>query len=76
MQVNTVSAGPYTITVAGKQRPFSNDFTVVSAHVTKYNGQDEIAARVLCTASSKEPGREYFVQYSTAGVLQECSTLN
>jgi len=76
MQKNTVSAGSYNFVVKGKQRPFSNNFVVQSAKIVKYNGQDEIACVVLCTNDSKEPGRVYFVQYSTKGRLQECNTLN
>lgn len=74
--VNTVSAGPYNFVVKGKQRPYSNNFIVQSAKVVKYNGQDEVSCVVLCTADSLEPGRLYAVQYSTAGRLQECCTLN
>lgn len=74
--VNTVSAGPYNFVVKGKQRPYSNDFVVQSAEVVKYNGEDEVACVVQCTADSSEPGRLYAVQYSTAGCLQECCTLN
>ena len=73
---NTVSAGPYSFVVKGKNKPFSNNFVVQSAKVVQYNGQDEIACFVLCTANSKEPGRIYFAQYSTAGKLQECYTVN
>ena len=73
---NTVSAGSYNFVVKGKQRPFSNDFVVQSAKVVQYNGKDEVACFVLCTANSKEPGRIYFAQYSTKGVLQECYTVN
>jgi len=76
MQKNKVSAGSYNLVVKGKQRPFSNNFVVQSAKIVKYNGQDEIACVVLCTNDSKEPGRVYFVQYSTKGRLQECNTLN
>ena len=73
---NTVVAGSYNFVVKGKQRPFSNDFVVQQAKVVQYNGQDEVACFVLCTANSKEPGRIYFVQYSTKGVIQECYTVN
>lgn len=76
MQVNTVQAGQYNFTVTGKNRPFSNNFIVQSAKVVQYAGQDEVACFVICTANSKEAGRVYFVQYSTAGVLQECYTVN
>ena len=76
MQKNTVSAGSYNLVVKGKQRPLSNNFVVQSAKIVQYNGQDEIACVVLCTNDSKEPGRVYFVQYSTKGRLQECNTLN
>ena len=74
--INTVTAGEYNFVVKGEDRPFSNDFVVQQANITKYNGQDEIACVVLCTDTSKEPGRVYFVQYSTKGRLQECNTLN
>lgn len=76
MQVNTVTAGEYNFVVTGSNKPFSNDFVVKSAKVVKYKGQDEIACVVLCTDTSKEPGREYFVQYSKDGMLYECNTLN
>jgi hypothetical protein len=74
--INTVTAGEYNFVVKGEHRPFSNDFVVQSAKVVQYAGQDEIACVVLCTDTSKEPGRVYFVQYSTKGRLQECNTLN
>lgn len=74
--VNTVSAGPYNFVVKGQNRPYSNNFVVQSAKVVQYNGQDEVACVVLCTANSNEPGRIYFAQYSTQGRLQECNTLN
>jgi hypothetical protein len=73
---NTVSAGAYNFVVQNKQRPFGNNFVVQSAKVVQYNGQDEIACFVLCTANSKEPGRIYFAQYTTAGELMECYTVN
>ena len=73
---NTVTAGSYNFVVTGKNKPFSNNFVVQSAKVVQYNGKDEVACFVLCTANSKEPGRVYFVQYSTKGVLQECYTVN
>ena len=73
---NTITAGNYTIKAAKKHRPFGNSFTVLNAAVVQYEGQDEIAAHVLCTNSSKEPGRKYFVQYNTAGELMECNTTN
>lgn len=76
MQVNTVTAGNYNFVVKGGDRPFSNNFVQQSAEVVQYAGQDEVAAVVLCTSNSKEPGRKYFVQYSTQGRLQECNTLN
>jgi hypothetical protein len=74
--VNTVTAGNYNFVVTNDNRPFSNNFVVQSAKVVQYKGQDEIACVVLCTADSKEPGREYFVQYSTQGYMQACNTLN
>ena len=73
---NTVTAGQYNFVVTGKNRPFSNNFIVQSAKVVKYEGQDEIACVVLCTNDSNEPGRKYFAQYSTTGVLMGCNTLN
>lgn len=73
---NTVSAGQYNFVVTGKNRPFSNDFVVQSAKVVQYEGQDEVACVVLCTNTSKEPGRIYFAQYSTKGELMGCNTLN
>lgn len=73
---NTVQAEQYNFVVKGKDRPYSNNFVVQSAKVVKYNGQDEVACFVLCTANSKEPGRVYFAQYSTKGKLQECYTVN
>ena len=73
---NTVTAGAYNFVVKGKNKPFSNNFVVQSAKVVQYNGVDEVACVVLCTADSKEPGRLYFAQYSTDGKLQECNTLN
>ena len=74
--VNTVTASNYNFVVTNDNRPFSNNFVVQTANVVQYEGQDEIACVVLCTADSKEPGRLYFVQYSTQGQLQECNTLN
>lgn len=77
MQVNTVTAGPYSFTVTKKaNKPFSNDFTVIKAQVVQYDGKDEVACVVRCTATSREAGRLYSVQYSTAGELMECNTLN
>lgn len=76
MQVNTVTAGEYNFVVKGENRPFSNNFVVQRAEVVQYEGQDEVACVVLCTADSNEPGRKYFAQYSTKGRLQECNTLN
>lgn len=76
MQTNVVSAGAYNFTVTGKNRPFSNDFTVQSAKVVQYEGEDEVACFVNCTADSNEPGRVYFAQYSTAGELMDCYTVN
>ena len=76
MQVNTVTAGNYNFVVKGENRPFSNNFVQQSAEVVQYAGQDEVACVVLCTGNSREPGRKYFVQYSTQGRLQECNTLN
>lgn len=73
---NTITAGDYTIKAAKKQRPFGNSFTMLNARVVQYNGQDEIAAHVLCTDDSIEPGRRYFVQYNTKGELMECNTIN
>ena len=73
---NTVAAGAYTFKVKGDNKPFGNNFVVQTAKVVQYEGQDEVACVVLCTADSKEPGRKYFVQYSTDGQLQECNTLN
>ncbi len=66
MQVNTVTAGQYNFVVKGENRPFSNNFVVQNAKV----------GVVLCTNNSREPGRKYFVQYSTQGRLQVCNTLN
>jgi len=74
--VNTVVAGSYNFVVTGSNKPFSNDFVVQTAKVVHYNEQDEVACFVLCTANSKEPGRVYFAQFSTKGVLQECYTVN
>lgn len=70
--LNTVkNAEGFTITVAKKQRPFSNDFTQIK--VLESEEPDEVQAYVKCTANSKEPGRVYFVAYSkTTGALIEC----
>lgn len=76
MQVNTVKVGQYNFVVTGKNRPFSNNFVVQSAEIVQYDGQDEVACVVKCTADSNEPGRKYFAQYSTKGELMECNTLN
>jgi hypothetical protein len=73
---NTVSAGPYNFVVTGKNKPYGNNFVLQSAKVVQYNGRDEVACFVLCTANSMEPGRIYFAQYSTKGSLQECYTVN
>jgi hypothetical protein len=73
---NTVTVGSYNFVVTGKNKPFSNDFIQQSAKVVQYDGVNELACVVLCTENSKEPGRRYFVQYNTKGVLMECRTLN
>jgi hypothetical protein len=73
---NTIKVYPYNLVINDKNKPFSNNFVVESAKIVKYYGQDEIACHVRCTSNSSEPGRLYFVQYSTNGVLQECHTLN
>jgi hypothetical protein len=74
--INTVSVGEYNFVVKGSNRPFSNNFVVQYAEIVQYKGKDEVACVVLCTEDSKEPGRKYFVQYSTKGRLQECNTYN
>jgi hypothetical protein len=73
---NTIKVYPYNLVIKGKNKPYSNNFVVESAKVVQYNNKDEIACFVRCTATSKEPGRIYFAQYSTKGVLQECYTVN
>lgn len=69
---NVISAGQYQLSISGSNRPFSNNFTQLSAEIVQYEGQDEIRAEVKCTNSSKEPGRIYVCNYSLDGVLQEC----
>jgi hypothetical protein len=75
MQANTVSAGSYNFTVTNKNRPFGNDFVVLTALVSTMQA-NEIECIVKCTAQSKEPGRTYYCIYSTKGMLIACSTLN
>lgn len=70
--INAVAdGGGFIITVAKKQRPFSNDFVQIKVLESEEPG--EVQAYVKCTDSSKEPGRVYFVAYSKAtGELIEC----
>jgi hypothetical protein len=66
--VNTVQ----NMLITRKNRPFGNEF--IAQHVEEVDG--EIRAEVLCTASSKEPGRIYAVAYNKKGVMLYCYTLN
>lgn len=70
---NTVTAAQYNFVVKGKQRPFSNNFTTLSAAVKQYNGTDEVHAIVKCTLDSKEPGMQYFCIFTTDGKLIACN---
>lgn len=66
-----------TFTVTKKaNKPFSNNFTQVSARIVQYEGQDEVLAQVLCTNNSREPGRTYAVVYSLQGEMMGCNTTN
>ena len=74
-QLNTVSDGVTTLTISKKQRPYGNAFTQYKQ--IEQREPDEVQAYVLCTSTSSEPGRIYFVAYSKAtGTLIECYTVN
>jgi hypothetical protein len=75
MQANTVTAGSYNFTVTNKNKPFGNNFVVLTALVSTMQA-NEIECIVKCTAQSKEPGRTYYCIYTTKGTLITCSTLN
>ena len=57
-------------------KPFSNDFTQLTAKIVQYEGVDEVLAHVQCTAKSREPGRTYAVCYSLQGAMMACITTN
>ena len=64
------------IVVNAKEGPFGNKFVIQQAKIVKYEGVDELAAKVLCTADSIEPGRIYIVNWSLDGEMLACNTLN
>jgi hypothetical protein len=70
---NTVAAGQYTVTVAKKELPFGNNFTVNTAAVKQYKGKDELHCVVTCTPNSREPYMQYFCIYSVKGKLIACN---
>jgi hypothetical protein len=69
---NTILTPTYYI--HAKRRPYGNNFT--QKQYVKPVGKDAHAVIVLCTANSKEPGREYYCVYTNKGALKECCTLN
>jgi hypothetical protein len=79
MQVNTVAAGPYNFVVKGKQRPFSNNFTVdkivkvVQKYKIAFPQCDEVHCYVTCTADSKEPFMQYYCVFTGTGKLIACN---
>ena len=72
---NTVVADGVQIVVQKQHLPFGNTFVQHSTFAQEE--PNEVQAYVKCTATSKEPGRIYFVAYSKAtGELIECYTVN
>lgn len=76
--VNTITYNNVNISVAKKQRPFSNNFVLlkVAGAVRTRNGRDAVAVYVKCTADSYEPGRIYYCVFTLKGNLLECCTVN
>jgi hypothetical protein len=74
-KTNTLCADGVTLKVNKKHLPFGNTF--VQHSVLVQEEPDEVQAYVVCTATSREPGRIYFVAYNKAdGALLECYTIN
>jgi|APFre7841882793_1041355.scaffolds.fasta_scaffold04179_2 hypothetical protein len=73
---NTISLPALNVNFVATDLPFGNNFVQKSAKIVQYQGTDEILAYVLCTKDSMEPGRIYACNYSMAGRLEACNTIN
>jgi hypothetical protein len=67
-----------SFTVKGKNRPFSNNFTLmgIKRFLRTRNGRDAVSVLVKCTNDSIEAGRIYYCVYTYSGTLIECCTVN
>jgi hypothetical protein len=79
--LNTLTLHDNTqVVVAKQQLPYSNNFVVQRAITHKRRGKRvDIYCTVLCSACSKEPGRQYscvYIVQNNVAMLQQCETLN
>lgn len=75
MQKNVIKHNNLNLQIADDERPFGNDFRVLSVKESWHEGQPELHAVVECLPGSPEPGCQYACYYSAAGVLAACCTL-
>ena len=61
-------------TATKKNRPFSNNFTLmgIKRFIRTRNGRPAVELLVKCTNDSMEPGRVYFCTYTYKGTLLSC----
>jgi hypothetical protein len=73
MQNTITLANNNVVVIAKKQLPMGNNFVV---HKILAETATEVECVVRCTATSKEPGRLYYCNYTLQGDIIAAQTLN
>ena len=72
--VHPVTNAATVMQIADSERPFDNNFVVLS--IAWDPTAQELACYVRCTKNSYEPGRIYSVGFTLQGRMTDCCTVN